>query len=362
MPSTRPRMSFDSSGICNACSLKKRSVDFEARKKEFFKLFEDMEYKHQVYDCVVAWSGGKDSSSIALRLKYEFNLNPLLVTFSPLIPTEVGWQNKRKINELGFDSIEITTKQNISKSLSRRFFIERGDPKLHWNAGINSAPIRVAEFYSIPIIFYAEHGESEYGGKIISPNSERERDIDEILENQIGDDPLNWICEEITEKDLFNYRFPESLGMSNKLRALYFSYFSKWDVNDNFSYVKKFFEFQTNPNGRTYGTFTNYDSIDDHMDDLYYFMQYIKFGFGRCLRDCARQIQHGRMTREHAIDLIREYDGEFPESTIGRCLDYLEIDESTFWETVDRHRPEHVWTKVGGKWKLRSPVWDTFTP
>ena len=37
------------------------------------------------YDCVVPWSGGKDPTSIALKLKLEFGLNPLLVTFSPLI-------------------------------------------------------------------------------------------------------------------------------------------------------------------------------------------------------------------------------------------------------------------------------------
>ena len=39
-------------------------------------------------------SGGKDSTAIALRLKEEFNLNPLLVTFSPLLPNEVGNHNR----------------------------------------------------------------------------------------------------------------------------------------------------------------------------------------------------------------------------------------------------------------------------
>ena len=35
---------------------------------------------------------------------------------------------------------------------------------------------------------------------------------------------------------------------------------------------------ETNPNGRTKGTFTNFDSLDDKIDCLYYYMQYIKFG------------------------------------------------------------------------------------
>ena len=41
------------------------------------------------YDVVVPWSGGKDSTSIALKLKFELGLNPLLVTFSPLILNEL---------------------------------------------------------------------------------------------------------------------------------------------------------------------------------------------------------------------------------------------------------------------------------
>ena len=48
---------------------------------------------------------GKDSSSIALKLKFEFGLNPLLVTFSPLIPNQVGQDNREEILKLGFDNI-----------------------------------------------------------------------------------------------------------------------------------------------------------------------------------------------------------------------------------------------------------------
>ena len=356
MPSTRPRMLLDENGVCSACTLRKREIDWTARKSEFFEALNKSSAKHEIYDCVVAWSGGKDSSAVALRLREEFNLNPLLVTFSPLIPTEEGWLNKRAINELGFDSIEITPNQNISRKLSKRFFIERGDPKLHWNAGINSAPIRIASTFGIPIIFYAEHGETEYGGKIISPNSEKERDIDEILENQIGDDPSNWANGEIAQKDLFDYKFPNNLGENDDLRALYFSYFSKWDVNENYDYIKNKIDFKINSRGRTYGTFSNYDSIDDHMDDLYYYMQYIKFGFGRCLRDAARQIQHNRMSREDAYFLIEKYDGEFPEETIEICMDYLELNQRDFWHIVDKHRSLEVWRKVGANWELRNPL------
>ena len=48
----------------------------------------------------------------------------------------------------------------MSRSIAKRFFFERGDPKVHWTAGIHSIPLKVSIFRKIPLIFYAEHGES----------------------------------------------------------------------------------------------------------------------------------------------------------------------------------------------------------
>ena len=56
---------------------------------------------------------------------------------------------------------------------------------------------------------------------------------------------------------------------------------------------------------RTSGTFTNFDSLDDKIDDLYYYMQFIKFGFGRCSRDCSRFIQNGHLSRKKLSSMLR---------------------------------------------------------
>ena len=64
-------------------------------------------------------------------------MNPLLVTFAPLIPSEVGYKNRENLVRMGFDHEYFRPNQKVSQLLSRRFFIERGDPKIHWNAGIH---------------------------------------------------------------------------------------------------------------------------------------------------------------------------------------------------------------------------------
>ena len=351
-------MRIDDEAVCSACRTaeSRLHIDYSTRIEELQALLKSSA-SGSGYHCVVAWSGGKDSSSIALKLRNEFDLNPLLITFNPLIPTIEGQENRQILLDQGFDSIMVQANPDISRHLSRRFFIERGDPKIHWNAGVNAAPVRYAAALGIPYVFYAEHGESEYGGRVLSERHLRERDIEEVLEHQIGDDPINWITDRISESDLFPYLYPdvnqvEAIG----LRALYFAYFTPWDVTENYKYVSEMLPFRLNSRGRTYGTFTDYDSVDDTMDDLYYYMQYIKFGFGRCLRDAARMVQRGKLTRLEAYDLICAYDGEFPEDSIDICLDYLHLSREEFLEIVDRHRDERIWIKNGDNWLLRTPI------
>ena len=129
-PNTRPRIVFDENGICNACinSENKEKINWEDRKKQFEELIKEIKNlnKNNKYDCIVPWSGGKDSTSIALKLKFEYRLEPLLVTFSPLVKNEIGEYNRQILIEKGFDTIFFSPDGRVAKSLARRFFIERG--------------------------------------------------------------------------------------------------------------------------------------------------------------------------------------------------------------------------------------------
>ncbi len=359
MPSSRPRISISNDGYCNGCTYnktKRENIDWNVRKKELQLILEKSKdsNSNKVYDCVIGWSGGKDSSAVAIMLKKELNVNPLLVTFSPLIPTIEGDLNRRSLQNYGFDSIFISPNLKVSRYLSRRFLIERGDPKIHWNAGINAATINIAAALKIPIVFYSEHGESEYGGRVLSEDSIKQRTIEEILENQIGDDPINWVDSVVNLKDLDPYLIDE--GRLSKLSVLYYAHYFPWDIVKNLEIVENEVDFYRNKRGRTYGTFTDFDSLDDVMDDLYYYMQYIKFGFGRCLRDCARQIQRGRMSKKEAYKLISNFDGEFPIDSISLITEFLQIDNLKLNEIIDLHRRKDIWNFENSEWKLKYPL------
>ena len=360
MPNTRPRIIFDKNNVCNAClnSKNKKKINWKSRKKEFDKVIENIELKRKKnkskYDCVVPWSGGKDSTSIALKLKFEYNLNPLLVTFSPLILNECGQHNRQALIDLGFDAIFIRPNNKVAKALSKRFFVERGNPKIAWDAGINSAPVKIALNFGIDTIFYAEHGESEYGGLVLNKNSNKKRDLREVIEHCIGDYPENWQSETIKEQDLDTYPKEKDL---KKLNIFYFSYFFKWSMYENYLYVKKNLPtFRTNPHGRTEGTFTDFDSLDDKIDDLYYYMQYIKFGFGRCSRDASRLINSGHLTRKKGIEYMKKYDGEYPSRNLKEVLNFFEISSIDFDTIINKHRNEEIWEEKGNGWRLKLKI------
>lgn len=359
MPNSRPRISFDEDGICNACRHAKEkweNIDWGARKKEFLELIEPHRPKDGSWDCIVPWSGGKDSSAIAYKLKFEFGMNPLLVTVSPQVPNEIGNHNREALIQRGFDHLFFRPNQKVHRRLAKRFFIERGNQKVPWEAAVNTIPIRVAVKFNIPLVFFAEHGESEYGGKILNEDSNKFRDFTEVVEHQIGDDPRNWIDDEITANDLTTYIYPDIKEIKRVgVIAFYFSYFFKWSSYENYLYIKDKYDFRTCPDGRTEGTFTNFDSLDDKSDNLFYYMQYIKFGFGRALRDASRMIQNKQLTRKEGVELARKYDHEFPAKYFHNMLEYLQIAEKDFYEIIDKHRNPEIWEKKDAQWKLRYP-------
>lgn len=363
MPNSRPRIVFDEDGICNAChhaENKFEGIDWEARREEFLQILDSHRSKDGWWDCIVPWSGGKDSSSIAYKLKYEYDMNPLLVTFSPMLPTNVGNHNREALLRAGFDNVFFRPDQRVHRYLAKRFFIERGNHKVAWDAGINVLPVMSALKYDIKLIFYAEHGESEYGGKLIHKDSNKIRDYSEVLEHQIGDDPRNWADDKVTIKELQPYIYPDLVDIERVgVRAYYFSWFHKWSMFENYNYIKERIDFQTHPEGRTPGTFTDFDSLDDKVDPLYYFMQFVKFGFGRCVRDTSRFIQNKDMERSEALELCKKFDHEFPSEYFSEVLEYLDMTEDEFHAVVDNHRNIEIWNNNDGVWALRYPLPET---
>jgi hypothetical protein len=80
-------------------------------------------------------------------------------------------------------------------------------------------------------------------------------------------------------------------------------------------------------------------------------MMYLKFGFGRANQDACIEVRRGAMDRDQAVNLVRLYDGHFPEEFLDEYLNYYEMDRGEFDAVLDRWVNRELFAKVDGYWR-----------
>tara|TARA_B110000858_G_scaffold66758_1_gene77547 strand:+ start:914 stop:2083 length:1170 start_codon:yes stop_codon:yes gene_type:complete len=357
----RPRISFDKNGVCSACLFsdhKRNIIDWDLRHKELEELCNKFRKNDGSYDVVVPCSGGKDGSFVAHMLKYKYNMNPLTVTWSPHVYTDIGRRNLDNfINIGGFDHILGTMNGVVHRKMSKLAFMLMGDNFQPFIYGQANFPLRIAVQHDVSLIMYGENGEVEYGGD--QKNADKPtRTIEDQDEHYFsGKPPDYWEQFGLTKKDLFPY-FPPKHELVKKqgLEIHFMSYYKFWDPQENFYYCVKNTGFETNTE-RSEGTFSKYASLDDKTDGYHYYLSYIKFGIGRATSDTAHEIRDDKITRDEGRALVKKYDGEFPRKNFEIFLKYLDITQAQFDEVIDSWRSPHIWKKIDNEWKLKHAVW-----
>ena len=328
--STRPRISFNKNGICNACtwSIEKKNVNWKKRIIYLKKLIKKSKSKTGGYDCIIPVSGGKDGSYVAYQLKHKYNLNPLTVTVRPEMETDIGKKNLLSFVKSGFDHIHITPNQRVMKLLNKYGFIHKGFPYYGWLIAIHTAILRVAVNFNINLIFYGEDGEVEYGGSKLTQNIPV-YDV-EYQKKIYLEGGYNNVISKIKAKDseLYFFKFPKKLESKN-IKITHWSYFEPWDSYKNYLTAKKYCGL-TEKKGTNKGTFTNFAQNDQALYDLHTYMMYLKFGFGRATQDAGIEIRRGAMTRDQAINLVTLFDGKYPSTHLKDYLTYFDLTKKEF--------------------------------
>jgi N-acetyl sugar amidotransferase len=357
----RPRITFDEDGVCSACNFadyKAKVVSWEQRENELKTLLDRFRSNDGRYDVIVPSSGGKDSALVAHMLKFKYNMNPLTVTWAPHVYTDIGFENHQNHIHIGdLSNILVTPPGQTHRKLTKLAFENLGDPFLPFIYGQNNMPLQMAEKFNIPLIFYGENSEVEYGGNMSDafvPTRDWKHKNANILMS--GMPPEKFLDHGITEKDLYPYLPPpierlDSLG----LEIHYFGYYHKWIPQENYYYCVENTGFKANSE-RSEGTYSKYASLDDKIDGFHYYLMFIKFGIGRATSDAAHEVRDGHLTREEAAALVGRFDGEFPKKHYELFLEYCGITEQEFWNVVDSWRPDHIWRKLGDEWRPRHKV------
>lgn len=221
-----PGINFDESGICNFCLQSKKKGNKDISKEKYKSRFNTLiqEYKgKRDYDCIVAFSGGKDSTYTLKLMKDEFKLNVLAFSFNNWFQSDVAIENIHRIVEsLGVDHTTFLPsfanfKKIITASISGDLYplkaLERATSICTGCLSlIRFACFKMAIEKKIPfVIFGLSPGQAPPATSVFKTNAEMLRKMQNTilhpLQQCIGDTVNKYFLEErhFKEKDSFPY-------------------------------------------------------------------------------------------------------------------------------------------------------------
>lgn len=362
MPDTRPGITFDEEGVCCACRHyeTRENVDWDKRFQELRELCDKYRGCNGpgAYDCAIAVSGGKDSHFQVYVMKELMGMNPILFSVEDNFPmTQAGAHNIKNISE-EFGCPIISCKPNIKaqRILMRANFEKYGKPTWYVDRHIYTFPLHMALKFNTMLLVYGENISYEYGGNgSVETYSARDQinngvasgmDEEELLE--LGIDPC----------DLFLTKSPSKEEI-NRLDPIYLSYFIKWNSFKNYQFAKsRGFRDLTHEWDRTNHA-ENFDQVDSRAYLVHPWLKYPKFGHAAATDYTARFIRYGLMTREEAIQVIKERDHAIDPLAVRDFCDFCGYTESEFYQIVDKFYNKEIFRMDEfGRYILKHPIWE----
>jgi hypothetical protein len=257
----------------------------------------------------------------------------------------------RSFIDSGYNHIQISPDKAIMQNLNKVGFIEKGFPYYGWLISIQAACVRMALSLNVGLMFYGEDGEVEYGG-VAKTKYEPIYSIDYMKKIYLeGGYERVLSASGFTDSQLYFFQFPSEQEHAGKtLDITHWSYFESWDPYRNYLVAKEKCGLQEAQDANA-GTFTNFSQNDQALYALHTYLMYLKFGFGRATQDAGIEIRRGAMTRDQAVNLVRLYDGHYPEEFIPTYLEYYQMSQDEFDAVLDRWTNKNLFKKENGRWK-----------
>ncbi len=339
LPETYETIEFDEEGVCNICrqkEFKDTAIDWSARKEQLVKLVEQYRGKY-AYDCIVPFSGGKDSTFTLLYLMKEFKIKPLVVQFNHgFMRQGLLKNNERTFRKLGVDVISFTPNWQVVKCLMLEALIRKGDFCWHCHTGIYSYPMHLAIHQQVPLIFWGEPS-SEYTAYYDYRDDEVE-EVDEEKFNRstnlgiTAEDMAGMISGDFDfdPRDLKPFSYPPLRDLKKLgYRSVCLGSYIPWDVKKQVAIIQSELGWQGDQvEGMPWSEYP-YEKIECHLQGVRDYIKYLKRGYGRVTQMTALDLRNKRIAQEKARELIDEYEGRKPPSLM-LFLEYLGITEDEF--------------------------------
>lgn len=336
---------FLKNGVCSVCNqIKyKKKIDWKNRKKNLLDILNNHKNKSS-YDCIVPFSGGKDSTFVLWYLTKKIGLKVLAVRYNHgFLRSTLNENVERVIKKLSVDFIDFKSKFDLVKKVMMESLLRRGDFCWHCHVGISAFPINTAIEKNVPLLFYGEPP-SEYSSFYDYKKIE-ELDVEKF--NRISNLGINaedmmqmlkdrYPDENFDKRDFDPFIFPSQREIIKKnIKALYLGNFVPWDVKKQVEIIKTELGWRGD-NVEGIPPSYDYEKIECFMQGSRDYIKYLKRGFGRTNHLASIDIRNKRISRSEGLNLEKQYDGKKPKS-LNILLKILKITEEKFNTIVKKH-------------------------
>lgn len=343
LPETYESIEFSDNGVCNLCIQKKHRdtiIDWNERKQELNTLIKSYRGKYD-YDCLIPFSGGKDSTFTLYYLMKEFQLKPLVMQFNHGFMREnLKKNNERTFKKLGVDAISFTPNWKVVKRLMLESLIRKGDFCWHCHTGIFSYPMHLAIKFNVPLIFWGEPS-SEYTAYY----DYRDNKIEEVDEERFNrfvnlgitaEDMSGMIRHdfELDPRDLAPYTYPKLRDLKRLgYRSVCLGSYIPWNVKKQSELIMSELGWQGDQvEGMPWDLYP-YEKIECYMQGVRDYIKFLKRGYSRVTQMTVLDIRNNRIIKEKAKKIIEQYEGKRPPS-LDLFLEYLGLSEEEFNDII----------------------------
>lgn len=341
LPETHESISFDEQGVCSICrqvEFKDDQIDWNKRKQDLTELIESHRGKYD-YDCIVPFSGGKDSVWTLYYLMKEYKIKPLVVRFDHgFLRPNLNENTINVLRNLGADFISFTPNWKVVQKLMLQSFLEKGDFCWHCHTGIFSYPMQIAIKFKVPLIFWGEPS-AEYTSYY---SYDQPEEVDEKRFNRfvnLGITALDMAVRlggDLDERDFKPYTYPSLKDLrALNYRSVCLGSYIPWDVKKQSKIIMDELGWKGDRVENVPEQY-NYEKIECHMQGVRDYIKYIKRGYTRPTALATIDIRHNRLTREEGMKMINDFEGKKPAS-LEIFLEMVGLTEAEFFEIAQSH-------------------------
>jgi glucosamine--fructose-6-phosphate aminotransferase (isomerizing) len=322
LPETMPYISFNEDGVCNFCTEHERKSYTPKGEKALKKVLAKYKSRSGKPDCVVGFSGGRDSSFGLDYIKNHLKMNPITFIYDWGMVTDLARRNQARVcGKLGIEQIVVSA--DIKK---KREYIRKNLEAWLKRPDLGMVPMLMAgdkQFYhyfheirkqnGIKLFIFcggnpAEEcaGDFRYGFCDIDINRK------EALKRVTGISIINKL------KLLFYYfkQYVSNPGyINNSILDTLSAYYSTYILRDDYLYLYHYIDWNEEKVLSTIREKFDWEReadtkatwrIDDGTAAFYNYIYLAIAGFTEFDTFRSHQIREGKLTREEALKLVKE--------------------------------------------------------